>query len=57
MWSETWRDVRLAVRTLSASPMFTLTAVLSLAIGVWWGLKLDREEPGEYVVVRPGSLS
>jgi len=31
--------------------------VLSLAIGVWWGLKLDREEPGEYVVVRPGSLS
>jgi predicted permease len=34
MWSGTWRDVRLAVRTLVASPMFTLTAVLSLAIGI-----------------------
>src|SRR5262245_26167340 len=34
MWSETWRDVRLAVRTLAVSPMFTLTAVLSLAIGI-----------------------
>ena len=34
MWAETWRDVRLAVRTLKGSPMFTLTAVLSLAIGI-----------------------
>ncbi len=34
MWAETWRDVRLAVRTLTGSPMFTLTAVLSLAIGI-----------------------
>jgi hypothetical protein len=34
MWSEIWRDVRLAVRTLGASPMFTLMAVLSLAIGI-----------------------
>lgn len=34
MWSETWRDVGLAVRTLRVSPMFTATAVLSLAIGI-----------------------
>jgi len=34
MWTDTWRDGRLAVRTLWASPMFTLTAVLSLAIGI-----------------------
>jgi predicted permease len=34
MWADTWRDVRLAARTLTASPMFTLTAVLSLAIGI-----------------------
>ena len=34
MWSETWRDLQLAVRTLCSSPMFTLTAVLSLAIGI-----------------------
>ena len=34
MWAETWRDVRLAVRTLTGSPMFTLTAMLSLAIGI-----------------------
>ena len=34
MWSETWRDLRLAARTLRGSPMFTLTAMLSLAIGI-----------------------
>jgi predicted permease len=34
MWANTWRDGRLAVRTLWASPMFTLTAALSLAIGI-----------------------
>jgi predicted permease len=34
MWTDTWRDGRLAVRTLWASPMFTLTAVLSLGIGI-----------------------
>jgi len=34
MWSDSWRDGRLAIRTLWASPMFTLTAVLSLAIGI-----------------------
>ncbi len=34
MWAHTWRDGRLAVRTLWASPMFTLTAALSLAIGI-----------------------
>jgi predicted permease len=34
MWSDTWRDVRLAARTLQGSPLFTLTAVLSLAIGI-----------------------
>ena len=34
MWSETWRDLRLAARTLRGSPMFALTAMLSLAIGI-----------------------
>jgi predicted permease len=34
MWSEIARDFGLAVRTLRDSPMFTLTAVLSLAIGI-----------------------
>ena len=34
MWSETWRDLRLAARTLRGSLMFTLTAMLSLAIGI-----------------------
>src|SRR5262245_6514266 len=34
MWTDSWRDCRLAVRALWASPMFTLTAVLSLAIGI-----------------------
>ena len=34
MWSETWRDLRLATRTLRGSPMFALTAMLSLAIGI-----------------------
>jgi predicted permease len=34
MLAETWRDVRLAGRTLKSSPIFALTAVLSLAIGI-----------------------
>ena len=34
MWADTRRDARLAVRTLLATPMFTLTAALSLAIGI-----------------------
>jgi predicted permease len=34
MWAETWRDLRLAARTLYGSPLFTATAVLSLAIGI-----------------------
>jgi predicted permease len=34
MWAGTWRDGRLALRTLWATPGFTLTAALSLAIGI-----------------------
>ncbi len=34
MGSEIWRDVRLALRTLRGSPVFAVTAVLSLSIGI-----------------------
>jgi hypothetical protein len=31
--------------------------MLALAIGLWWGSGLDRQRPGEYVIVKPGALS
>ncbi|HLG58948.1 MAG TPA: ABC transporter permease [Vicinamibacterales bacterium] len=34
MFETIWQDIRLAVRTLRGSPLFTLTAVLSLAVGI-----------------------
>jgi hypothetical protein len=27
--------------------------VLSLAIACWWGMRLDRQRPGELVLVKP----